>query len=108
MRLVFSRLPRWIGVICVTFREVHHGELCITVCTKATCGRDLEQGQSFKAVFFCVLEMRFEGQATVKVYAKEFVALHRLNDVITNFQGWIRTEAREKPESTPQKTVKDR
>ena len=36
---------------------------------------------------------RFEGQATVKVYAKEFDALHRLNDVITNFQGWIRTNA---------------
>ena len=29
----------------------------------------------------------------VKVYAKEFDAVHRLNDVITNFQGWIRTNA---------------
>ena len=68
-------------------------KLCITVCTKATCGRDLKQGQSFEAACFCVLEMRFEGQATVKVYAKEFDALHRLNNVITNFQGWIRTNA---------------
>ena len=33
--------------------------------------------------------MRFAGQATVKVYAKEFDAIHRLNDVIINFQGKV-------------------
>ena len=47
--------------------------------------RDLEQGQNFEAAYFCVIEMQCEGQATVKVYTKEFDAVHRLNDVITNF-----------------------
>ena len=57
----------------------------ITVCTEATFGCDLQQGQSFEEACFCLLEMRFKGQATVKVYVEEFDAVHRLNDVIVNF-----------------------
>ena len=46
---------------------------------------DLQQGQNFEAAYICVFEMHCEGHATVKVYTKEFDAVHRLNDVITNF-----------------------
>ena len=39
------------------------------------------------------MEMGFKGQVTLKVYANEFDAVHRLNDVITIFQGCIGTNA---------------